>query len=84
MYKIELTSSAKKDFKTFKIKKGGIIIAFAIEELKIDPFVGKSLERELDRKWALRVNGYRIIYLINKKERLIIILKIKTRATVYN
>ena len=84
MYKVELTSEAKKDFKNLKKKKGRIALAFTIEEFKTSPDLGKKLRDDLRGKWSIRINGYRIIYVVNKKEKLVTILKIKQRAAVYN
>lgn len=53
-------------------------------ELKDDPLVGKPLTRELTGKFSLRVGTYRVIYKINRQDKIIYILTAGHRSTVYN
>jgi len=55
----------------------------ALAEIKEEPFLGKPLARELTGKFSFRVGVYRIIYKVNKKDKVIDILTAGHRATVY-
>ena len=82
MYQIKLTGKAKKELKDIrKIYEGAI--NFALEEIKDNPFIGKKLTRDLTGKFSFKVGIYRIIYNINKKDKIVNILTAGHRATIY-
>lgn len=83
MYKIQLTARAKKELKLLS-KKRKELIANILEEIKENPFLAKPLTRELTGKYSYRIGVYRIIYKIKKREKVVIILTIGHRSTVYN
>jgi len=56
----------------------------AIEEIKEDPFTGKPLLRELFGKYSLKVGPYRIIYIVDKKDKIVKILTAGHRSIVYS
>ena len=82
MYRIFISPEAKKGLKTIArlYRKG---IAESIESLKKDPFLGKPLVRELTGKYSYKVGVYRIIYKVNKKDKIINILDAGHRAGIY-
>ncbi len=82
MYKIQLTGKAKKELKTIKLRYQTAIF-LALEEIKEDPFLGKPLIRELTGKFSFRVGVYRIIYTINKKDKIVIVLNAGHRSIIY-
>ena len=82
MYRIKLTAKAKKELKTIS-KLHQRAIAFIYEELKDNPYLGKPLTRELTGRFTLRVGVNRIIYKVNKKDKIVLILTAGHRATVY-
>ena len=82
MFKIKLTTRAKKELKNIS-KLHQEAISFVLEELKDDPLLGKPLARELTGRFSLRVGVYRIIYKINKKDKIITMLTAGHRATIY-
>ena len=83
MFKIKLTAKAKKELKDIsKLYKNAI--AEAIGEIKQDPFSGKPLSRELIRKFSYRVGDFRIIYKINKRDKIVIILTAGHRSIIYH
>jgi mRNA interferase RelE/StbE len=82
MYEIILTARAKKELKLLS-KRHQISIGRILEELKDDPYLGKPLTRELTGKLSFRVGVYRIIYKVNKKDKIIAILTAGHRARVY-
>ena len=82
MYKIKLTARAKRELKNIS-KLHQEAISYVFEELKNDPFFGKPLVRELIRRFSLKIGVYRIIYKINKKDKIITLLTAGHRATIY-
>lgn len=82
MYRVFVSPEAKKRVKTLaKLYRKGI--AGSIESLKEDPFLGKPLARELTGKYSYKVGVYRIIYKINKKDKIVNILDAGHRANIY-
>lgn len=83
MFKIKLTSKAKKELrKISKFHKQAI--ASTLEEIKVYPSLGKPLRRELYGKFSYRVGIYRIIYKINKLDKTILVITAGHRSIVYN
>ena len=82
MYRIKLTTRAKKELKNISKLHQEAIGSF-FEELKHDPLLGKPLTRDLTGRFSLRVGVYRIIYKINKKDKIITMLTAGHRSTVY-
>ena len=83
MYIIKLTAKAKRELKNLsKLEK--LRVGEIIEDLKEDPLIGKSLSRNLIKKYSYRVGVYRIIYLIDKEDEIVTILSSGHRGTIYN
>ncbi len=82
MYKLKLTARAKKELKNLK-KTHQEALATVIEEMKENPLIGKTLRRELTNQYSLRVGVYRLIYRINKKDKIITVLTAGHRAAIY-
>ena len=83
MYKIRLTAKAERELKKLS-KEDKISIGEIIEELKENPLIGKTLDRELSKKFSYRVGIYRIIYKVNQKDKIVEILSAGHRRVVYN
>ncbi len=82
MYHIIISPTAKKGLKTIaKIYRKGI--TESIDALSDDPFSGKPLTRELTGRYTYKVGVYRIIYKINKKDKVVYIINAGHRATIY-
>jgi len=82
MYRISISPKAKKQLKSLKkIHKDAVGSVF--EELKEDPKTGKPLTRELSRKYSYKVGTFRIIYTIKDIDKIVQILSIGHRSTVY-
>jgi mRNA-degrading endonuclease RelE of RelBE toxin-antitoxin system len=83
MFSIKLTAKAKRELRNLS-KLDNLSIGEIIENLKEDPLVGKPLSRELIKKFSYRTGVYRVIYLVNRKDQVVIILSAGHRSTVYN
>ena len=82
MYKLRISSRAESEIKKISHPhQKAIILAFA--EIKEEPFLGKPLTMELTGKFSFRVGVYRIIYRVDKKDKVVDILTAGHRATVY-
>lgn len=82
MYMLRIAKSAKKQIDIISKNHRNAIIS-ALKDIKEDPFIGKPLKRELSGLYSFRVSVYRIIYKINLKDKIIIILTAGHRAVVY-
>jgi len=83
MYKIRISSRAEKEIKKISHPHQKAII-LALAEIREEPFLGKPLTRELMGRFSFRVGIYRIIYKVNKKDKIIDVLTTGHRATVYD
>ncbi len=83
MFNIKLTAKAKRELKNLS-KLDRLQVGEIIEELKEDPLMGKPLSRELIRKFSYRVGVYRVMYLVERQDKLVTILSAGHRGTVYN
>ena len=59
------------------------VIKSKIEQIREDPFIGKSLERELSGYFSVRTKRYRIIYRILEDKRIIQIYYVGHRRDIY-
>lgn len=83
MYQLIISPQAKKELK--KIKKSyEMAIKFAVEDIKENPDLGKQLSRNLTGKFSYRVGVYRIIYKVDKQNKVVNILSAGHRGTVYD
>lgn len=82
MYKLIISPQVQKELKRIK-KTHQIAINLVLQDIKETPLIGKPLTRELTGKFSYRVGVYRIIYKINKTDKVIYILTAGHRATVY-
>lgn len=85
LYKVVLLPDAEKFYKKLFNSNREIFrrIDNALELLKSNPFLGKSLTDNLKGKYSLRVGVYRIIYSIDKSKIIIYVLDIGHRREVY-
>ncbi len=58
-------------------------ITEAIRFLMITPMAGEPLKRELQGKWKFRVGGHRIIYELEPQHKIIHVIAIGPRRTIY-
>lgn len=83
MYKVRLTAEAKKELKNLS-RAERLPIAEIIEDLKEDPLIGKPLSREMVRKFSYRVGAYRVIYTVNRKDKIVKVISAGHRSTIYS
>ena len=83
MFKVRLTAKAKRQLKKLSIQDR-ISVGEIIEDIKDNPVIGKSLERELSGKYSYRVGIHRIIYKVNTEDNVVVILEADYRGRIYN
>lgn len=83
MYKVKLTARARNEFKNIS-RRHLQALSEIFDDLKENPLLGKPLTRELTGRFSYRVGVFRILYTINKKDKVILILTAGHRSTVYD
>jgi len=83
MYRVKLTARAKQGLKNLP-KSYKEAVTLVVDELKEQPIFGKPLGRELTGKFSIRIGVYRIIYKIDKKDDIVLVLNVDHRSKVYN
>ena len=56
----------------------------ALRILSRDPHAGEPLEKELRGLWKFRIRSFRVVYRIVTEERLIRVMAVESRETVYD
>lgn len=82
MYEVEITPETLKELRKIT-KLYSRSIKEIIEELEEDPHIGKSLSRELTGKFSYRIGVHRLTYLINEKDKKVIVISAGHRSTAY-
>ena len=84
VYQIEFTRSAAKDYKSIRPTSLRSKIANALEEIATKPDqAGRPLKASLNGRYSYRIGNYRAVYEILKKERVVIVLRIRPQRDVY-
>lgn len=83
MYNLIVTPRAQHRLKEIK-KLYREEVKQAIEELQQDPFIGKPLTEDLTGRYSYRIHVYRIIYMVDIKDKIVNIIAADHRATVYS
>ena len=83
MYRLKLTTRAKKELKSISIRHR-LSLSNIFEEIKENPLIGKPLSRDLTERYTYRVGVYRIIYKINKSDKIISIITAGHRSKIYD
>ena len=83
MYNVIISSKATSNIDRIP-KNVHLSIVTAFRELREDPFIGEPLKRELTGRFKLKIGVYRIIYLVNEKDKKVIILAVGHRSRIYN
>lgn len=82
MYEIRIYKKAEKEIKKISKRHQQAIIQ-ALFEIREDPLSGKPLTRELTGRFSYKVGPFRIIYMINRKDKIIHVLTAGHRSVVY-
>lgn len=82
MYKVVVSPRAQKELKKISYKHQTAIYQTLLD-LKEDPLVGKPLTKELTGRLSYRIGVYRIIYKVNFKDKIVLILTAGHRSIVY-
>lgn len=85
MFEIEIHDRARKELECLPAKIARAI-ADALEILKTNPFSGPNVRRlygEFDGLFRLRVGAYRIIYEIDGKGRIVLVVTVGPRGQMY-
>ena len=81
-YLIDFDEDVRKVFQHFsplrkqKIKE-------CLREISLNPFVGKALQENLTGFYSYRAGHFRILYIIDKEERIVRLMAIGFRGNVY-
>jgi len=82
-YKSVFTRGFTKEFD--KLPKGiKKQIVEALEKIVELPYAGTKLRGKLEGLWRWRVGKYRVIYLIDEKEKTIVFLDVGLRKSIYD
>jgi mRNA interferase RelE/StbE len=82
-YKSVLTRSFAKEFdKLPKSTKEQLLKA--LEKTVADPYAGTKLRGKLERLWRYRAGKYRVIYVIDEKEKTVVFLDVGLRKSIYD
>lgn len=82
MFKIIISPRAKRQLKLIP-KQYKSVISLIIRELQDDPSYGKPLTKELTGRFTYKVGPYRIVYRINKKDKIVQVITAGHRSEVY-
>ena len=81
-YKSVFTKGFKREFKKLP-KNVKERILDAILKTVTNPYAGTRLHGELQGLWRWRVGKYRVVYMINEKEKTIVFLDVGLRKVIY-
>lgn len=81
-YKSVFTKGFKREFKKLprNVKER---ILDAISKTVTNPYIGTRLHGELQGLWRWRIGKYRVVYIINEKERIVVFLDVGLRKVIY-
>lgn len=82
MYKLVIASQAQQELKKIP-KRYKNTIRLYLRELRHDASIGKPLGRELTGKLSIKIEVYRIIYMVNEKSKRIYVSTTGHRGKVY-
>lgn len=57
--------------------------AKVLDDLQRDPFQGKRLKGKLAGRYSYRIGSYRIIYLVKRRELIVLVIDIGHRRDIY-
>ena len=82
IYRIAASNRFSKDFqkldRTLQSR-----VSREIENLADNPYYGKALKGELEKRYSLRIGEYRVIYLIDNRDKVIQLITVRQRGKAY-
>ena len=81
MYKLRISVQVARRLKNISKRRRDAVLA-ALEEIKEDPVIAKPLTRELTGRFSYKIGSYRIIYKINKKDKIVEIITVGHRSRI--
>jgi mRNA-degrading endonuclease RelE of RelBE toxin-antitoxin system len=82
MFTLDIKPKARKNLDNIPLDYRLRIIE-TMDEIVLNPFLGKKLSGKRDGQYSMRVWPYRIIYIIKKRELIIFVIDIDHRQGVY-
>ena len=84
-YKVELSNQACKILDRMVIKDTLLYkrIERTLDDLEVDPFIGKPLKGVLKGRYSYRVGSNRIIYIVKRNLLIIFVIDIGHRRDIY-
>ena len=83
MCKLKITAKAKTQLKKISKVYNQQAIYATLQDIKDNPLLGKPLTRELTGRFSYKIGAYRIVYKINEKDKIVHVITVGHRATVY-
>ena len=85
-YKLELSRQADRELHRMASREIQIYrrVAYALDELRTNPLIGKALKGQMKGRYSYRVGSYRIIYAIERRQVIVYIIDIGHRREVYS
>lgn len=83
MYRLIISPQAEKELKKIR-NVSHEAVKLALEEIREDPDLGKPLSRELTGRLVYKAGGYRIVYKINRQDKVVNVISAGHRAVAYN
>ena len=82
-YKVTLKPSVEKDFRSLP-KTVLTRVLSAIESLAQEPFPNRAVKLEgTDRTYRIRIGDYRVVYEIEKIDKVVVVLYVRHRREIY-
>jgi mRNA interferase RelE/StbE len=83
-YELRVAGPAARHLDRLPEKVAAAIVAFMLGPLLDDPYrVGGPLRRELEGLRSARRGAYRVVYRIDERASLVVVLRIDHRSTIY-
>ncbi|MCL2643411.1 MAG: type II toxin-antitoxin system RelE/ParE family toxin [Candidatus Bathyarchaeota archaeon] len=81
-YSLQVTPVFEKAFRNYDIATKQKL-DLVIRQLEVDPYVGKALRGNFVGKWSIRSGNYRVIYMIDDVEKIVMLYDTGHRKKVY-
>ena len=83
-WRLVVAASAERSLATLSEGVAAAIVEFMLGPLLDAPTrIGKPLQRELTGYWSARRGAYRVIYRLDRQERVVTVVRIEHRSDVY-